>query len=171
MTAGWNGEIWTTLGRWKEVSFVLGFLPVPSKHTNSKQVSALSTGGLRYVVFLRAQTIKTTTRNHYAYFKEWSQTLLCELVYKIHVSTISGAAGGGGTLSVILVRVCEPIFLKTYPIFEKNDPFIYLIEQNIFIFIYCFYFFIFIYTICCLLTKFTNKYYNFGFWAGYLSKI
>ena len=94
--AGRNGEIWTTLGRWKEVSFVLGFLPVPSKHTNSKQVSALSTGGLRYVGFLQAQTIKTTTRNHYAYFKEWSQTLLCELVYKIHVSTISGAGGGGG---------------------------------------------------------------------------
>ena len=55
-----------------------------------------------------------------------------------------------------------------YLVFEKNDLFIYLIEQNVNIFIYCS--FIFIYPLCCLQTKFTNKYYNFGFWAEYLSE-
>ena len=43
-------------------------------------------------------------------------------------------------------------FLKPTPIiyliFEKNDLFIYLIEQNVYIFIYCV--LIFIYPLCCL---------------------
>ena len=50
-------------------------------------------------------------------------------------------------------------FLKPTPIiylvFEKNDLFIYLIEQNVYIFKYCC--LKFIYPICCLLTKLTNK--------------
>ena len=49
--------------------------------------------------------------------------------------------GVGGNLEVILVRVCEPVF-ETYPnhilSLEKNDLFIYLIEQNVYIFIYCY---------------------------------
>ena len=54
--------------------------------------------------------------------------------------TVSLALGGrGGNLRVILVRVCGPVFLKPTPIkylvFEKNDLFIYLIEQNVYIFI------------------------------------
>ena len=60
--------------------------------------------------------------------------------------------GGGGYLRVILERVCGPVFLKPTPIiymvFEKNDLFIYLIEQNVHIFIYCS--LIFIYPLCCL---------------------
>ena len=47
--------------------------------------------------------------------------------------------GGGGDLRVILVWVYEPVFFKPtrviYLVFEKNDLFIYLIEQNVYIFI------------------------------------
>ena len=53
-----------------------------------------------------------------------------------------GGGGGGGNLRVILVRVCEPVFslkptLIIYLGFEKNELFIYLMEQNVYIFIYC----------------------------------
>ena len=53
-----------------------------------------------------------------------------------------GGGGGGGNLGLILVRVCEPIFFKPTPIIylvfaKKEDLFIYLIEQNVYIFIYC----------------------------------
>ena len=51
-----------------------------------------------------------------------------------------GGGGGGGGLGVILVRVCEPDFRNLSRLafaFEKNDLFIYLIEQNVYIFIYC----------------------------------
>ena len=50
------------------------------------------------------------------------------------------SGGGGGGLGVILVRVCEPDFRNLSRLafaFEKNDLFIYLIEQNVYIFIYC----------------------------------
>ena len=50
-----------------------------------------------------------------------------------------GCGGGGGHLVVILVRVCDPFFLKTTPIiylaFEKYDLFIYFIVHNVDIFI------------------------------------
>ena len=69
-----------------------------------------------------------------------------------------------------MVRVCEPVFFKPTPIislvFEKNDLFINLIKQNVYTFKYCS--LIFKYPLCCLLTTFTNKYYNFGFWAEYV---
>ena len=49
--------------------------------------------------------------------------------------------GGGGNLRVILVRACGSVFFKPTPIiyqvFEKNDLFVYLTEQNVYIFIYC----------------------------------
>ena len=49
--------------------------------------------------------------------------------------------GGRDNLEIILVQVCEPVFFKPIPIlylvFEKNDVFIYLIEQNVNIFIHC----------------------------------
>ena len=68
------------------------------------------------------------------------------------INIARGLGGGGGDLRVILVRVCGPVFLKPTPIiylvFEKNDLFIYLIEQNVYIFIYCSS--IFIYPQCCL---------------------
>ena len=55
-------------------------------------------------------------------------------------------------MEVILVRVCEAVFMKPTPIiylvFKKNDLFIYLIEQNVYIFTYCS--LIFIYPLCCL---------------------
>ena len=62
-----------------------------------------------------------------------------------------GGGGGGGNLNVILVRVCGPVFLNlpqsyTWP--SKNDLFVYLIEQNVYIFVYCS--LIFIYPLCCL---------------------
>ena len=48
--------------------------------------------------------------------------------------------GGGGNLGVILVRICEPVFWnlpQSYILgLRKNDLFIYLIEQNVYIFIY-----------------------------------
>ena len=55
-----------------------------------------------------------------------------------------------------------------YLVFEKNDLFIYLIKQNVYIFIYCSLIF---YTLFAVCKQFTNKYFNFGFWAEYLSKI
>ena len=67
-------------------------------------------------------------------------------------STRGGGGGGGGcNLGVILLRVCEPVFLnipQSYTWFSKNDIFIYLIEQNVYIFIYCS--LIFTYPFCCL---------------------
>ena len=49
--------------------------------------------------------------------------------------------GGGGNLGVFLVQVCEPFFLENPNHIDllglqKNDLFIYLIEQNVYIFIY-----------------------------------
>ena len=46
--------------------------------------------------------------------------------------------GGGGNLGIILVRVCEPFFFKPiiYLVFENNDLFICLIEQNVFSYSY-----------------------------------
>ena len=56
---------------------------------------------------------------------------------------IRDRVSSGGNLGVILVRVCEPVFFKPTPIiylvFEKNDLFINLIEQNVYIFIYTVY--------------------------------
>ena len=44
----------------------------------------------------------------------------------------------GGSLRVVLVRVCSQVILKPTPIiylvYEKNDLFIYLIDQNVYIF-------------------------------------
>ena len=57
------------------------------------------------------------------------------------------AGGGGGYLTVILVRVCRQVFLKlpqSYTWSSKNDLFIYLIEQNVDMFKY------FSLTLCCL---------------------
>ena len=52
-------------------------------------------------------------------------------------------AGGGGNLGVILIRVCEPVFLNLPQSYtwssKKKDLFIYLIEQNVYIFIYTVY--------------------------------
>ena len=49
--------------------------------------------------------------------------------------------GGGGNLRAILVQVNRPVFFNPTPIiylvFEKNDLFIYFIEQNVYIFRYC----------------------------------
>ena len=57
---------------------------------------------------------------------------------KYYIFSLLGAQGG--SLGVILVRVCESAF-ETYPnhilYLRKNDQFIYLIEQNFYIFIYC----------------------------------
>ena len=57
----------------------------------------------------------------------------------------------GGNLRVILVQLCGPVFLKPTPIlylvFEKNDLFIYLIQQTVYIFIYSS--LIFIHSLCC----------------------
>ena len=73
--------------------------------------------------------------------------------------------GGGDKLRVILVHLCEPVFLnlpQSYTWSSKKMSHSYnLIEQYVYIFIYCS--LTFIYPLCCLLTKFTNKYYNFGF--------
>ena len=66
-------------------------------------------------------------------------------------SSSGGGGGGGGNFGLILVRVSEPIYPKPTPIiylvFEQNDLFIYLIEQNVSMFIYCS---IIIYPLCCL---------------------
>ena len=69
---------------------------------------------------------------------------------------LAGGLGGGGgdNLRVILERVCGPVLLnlpqsyRTLPGLRKNDIFIYLIEQIVYIFIYCS--LIFIYPLCCL---------------------
>ena len=59
---------------------------------------------------------------------------------------------GGGVLAGNFGTGMRASFLKPTPIiylvFEKNDLFIYLIEQNVNIFIYCSS--IFIYPLCCL---------------------
>ena len=49
--------------------------------------------------------------------------------------TLERGGGGGGNLRVNLVRVCGLVFF--IPGLRKNDLFIHLIEQNVYIFIYC----------------------------------
>ena len=60
--------------------------------------------------------------------------------------------GGGGNLRVILVQVCGQAVWNLPQSYtwssKKNDLYIYLIEQNVYIFIYCA--MIFIYPLCCL---------------------
>ena len=65
---------------------------------------------------------------------------------------IARGFGGGGGLAGNFGTGMRASFLKPTPIiylvFGKNDLFIYLIEQNVYIFIYCSS--IFIYPLCCL---------------------
>ena len=62
------------------------------------------------------------------------------------IQELGEVGGGGGNLRVILVRMCGPLLLNLpnhiYLVFEKNDLFIYLIGQNIYIFILFFDFYI-----------------------------
>ena len=72
--------------------------------------------------------------------------------FKADFSLYKLISGGGGDLRVILVRVFQPVFLKPSPIiykvFEKNDLFIYLTDQNVCIVMGCS--LIFLYPLCCL---------------------
>ena len=52
-----------------------------------------------------------------------------------------GGGGGGGNLGVILVRVWELGL-------QKNDLFLYFIEENVYIFIYCSLIFYTLFAVC-----------------------
>ena len=72
--------------------------------------------------------------------------------------------GGGGELEGNFCTGVRPSFLNPTPIiyliFEKNDLFIYLIEQHVYIFIYCLYT---LFVVC-------KQSLQIGFLAEYLSK-
>ena len=64
--------------------------------------------------------------------EEASRNITRKFLYLVcPVNTPRTGGGGGGILGVILVRVCEPVFMKPtqiiYLVFEKNDLFIYLV--------------------------------------------
>ena len=90
--------------------------------------------------------------------------------YSAHHDLVSvgGVGGGGVTWGVILVRVCEPVFRNLpqyYNWSSKKMTYSYTWLNKRFTFSYMYTVLWFFIPSLLSVNKFTNKYYNIGFWA------